>query len=195
MGQPVVLALGQAEVGDPDDARAWSSSRFDGLMSRWTMPRAVGVGQPLRRLAADLRHAPEERRPRPERWIVERAERAARAARPRPGDRAESGRAIRSSARPMMCAVRARVRAQAARSPAGRPGMRRPRAMPPLRVASRPVRSDSATRPSVGCPAGRLGGRRHAVLDRHAARPRTRCSRASSSMTWSSPWPWMNCMA
>ena len=43
--QAVVLGLGQAEVGDPDDP-AVSSSRFDGLMSRWTMPRAWAWASP-----------------------------------------------------------------------------------------------------------------------------------------------------
>ena len=48
--------LGQAEVGDPGRPSA-SSSRFDGLMSRWRTPWLVGVGQRLGDLDADAGHA------------------------------------------------------------------------------------------------------------------------------------------
>ena len=54
VGQVVGLGrLGQAEVGDPDVAVV-SSSRFDGLMSRWRMPwrlaysRASATWTPIR---------------------------------------------------------------------------------------------------------------------------------------------------
>ena len=60
--QAVVLALGQAEVGDPDDARGVEQQvrRLDVAVDD---AAGMGVGQPLRRLAADLRHAPEEGEP------------------------------------------------------------------------------------------------------------------------------------
>ena len=63
-------------------------------------------------------------------------------------------------------------------------------------VANRPFRSDSATRPSAGSRAP--GAAAAAVGPGPSATPGFRPgsrSRASSSMTWSSPWPWMNCIA
>ena len=39
VGQIARIVLGQTEIGQPDDPLV-SSSRFDGLMSRWTIPRA-----------------------------------------------------------------------------------------------------------------------------------------------------------
>ncbi len=60
--QAVVLGLGQAEVGDPDHAGVVQQQvrRLDVAVDD---PPGVGVGQALRRLAANLRHAAEVRRP------------------------------------------------------------------------------------------------------------------------------------
>ena len=59
-GQAVVVGLGQAEVGDPDDALGVQQQvrRLDVAVDD---PPGVGVGQPLRRLSADLGDAPEVR--------------------------------------------------------------------------------------------------------------------------------------
>ena len=121
----------------------------------------VGVGQPLRRLAADLRHAPEERRPaagesRPSRSPPRRA------ARPRP----------------------ARARAAAGRShPGRRPPERGPRSRPGRAARSRPGRPRRPCRPEryrrLGRePAGqeRLGdpAERGLAAGRSPRRPRSR---------------------
>ena len=60
--QPLVFALGQAEVGDPDDPGVVEQevARLDVAVDD---AAGMGVGQPLRRLAANLGHAPEEQSP------------------------------------------------------------------------------------------------------------------------------------
>ena len=90
VGQALVVPLGQAEVGDPDDPRVVEQevARLDVAVDD---AAGMGVGQPLRRLAADLGHAPEERSPAA-RELGRRDLTARPAARPRaPG--AWSGRA------------------------------------------------------------------------------------------------------
>ena len=70
MGQPLVVPLGQAEVRDPDDARVVEQevARLDVAVDD---AAGMGVGQPLRRLAADLGHAPEEWSPAARKLDVE----------------------------------------------------------------------------------------------------------------------------
>ena len=60
--RPSSLGLGQAEVGDPDDPCGVQQQvrRLDVAVDD---PPGMGVGQPRRRLPADLRHAAEERPP------------------------------------------------------------------------------------------------------------------------------------
>ena len=198
--QAVVLGLGQAEVGDPDDARGVQQQvrRLDVAVDD---AAGVGVGQPLRRLAADLGHAPEERLPTAAR--ARPRDLAARpAARPRGPDvgrrgRAAAGSAIREhevrgvaasrssrsvAAGPVAASGRHLTGGTALRSPAGRSGAIR-----------RPGRASGFRRRRPAVCAGRGPHRGHRVACRDfPSRPR---SRPSSSMTWSSPWPWMNCMA
>ena len=69
---------------------AWSSSRFDWLDVAVDDAAGMGVGQPLRRLAADLGHAPEEGSPAAGELAVETLT-ARPAARPRPRGRGQAG--------------------------------------------------------------------------------------------------------
>ena len=196
VGQPLVLALGQAEVGDPDDPRVVEQQvgRLDVAVDD---AAGVGVGQPLRRLAADLGHAPEELSPAA-RELDGRDLTAAR----------QHGRGPRGRGRPGP----GRLEHPRARSPkrGPRPGSSRSVAAGPVAASG----SDAHRRHrSFGRePAGqeRLGDpdRARAPAHRSPWRPRSARglaappgfragsrSRASSSMTWSSPWPWMNCIA
>ena len=162
LGQAVVLRLGQAEVGDPDDARVVEQQvrRLDVAVDD---AAGVGVGQPLRRLAADLRHAPEERRARrPESVDVETGA--------PPGSTAEGPGGVAGPRR-------GRLRIRERRSPrcGSRPGSSRSVAAGPVAAAGTAGRR---TAPSLRSRAGRSGatrrpGRARAPAGRSPRRPRS----------------------
>ena len=202
-GQAVVLGLGQAEVGDPDDAGG-VEQQVRGLDVAVEDALRVGVGQRLGHLAADPGHAPEERLPTAglDRRDLRPARQDRRARRIGAGDSGPGGRRPaaprhRPEVGPRRVA-RSRSTVRGATSPAGdsvrrsrtgRSGAtRRPR-------PSSTVARSGAARPSAspeGLGRSRAPGRGVDRLDGLAPGSR---SRRSSSMTWSSPWPWMNCMA
>ena len=197
--RPSSLGLGQAEVGDPDDPRGVEQQvrRLDVAVDD---AAGMGVGQPLRRLPADLGHAAEERLPAARARPPRAASRPA--ARPRaPGPAVGPGRGrlrIREDE------VRSRaVASRASRSVAAGPVAAAGRMSPDGtgRLRSRTGRS-GATGRSGRAPGSRGAGRRRpAAVGPGPFAPlpgfRSDAARAarSSSMTWSSPWPWMNCMA
>ena len=189
--QAVVFVLGQAEVGDPDHAGVVEQQvrRLDIAVDD---AAGVGVGQPLRRLAADLRHAAEERRPA----AGEGGRRDLRPAGQHGRGRRGMGRARTKPSGSAAAGPRAELGSGPSRS-VGRPAGagRVARSGTAASFASRPVRSNPATRPSVGSPGPVAAAAVLPGAHRRAVATASRGSRASSSMIWSSPWPWMNCMA
>ena len=198
-GQAVVVGLGEAEVGDPDDSVGVEQEvrRLDVAVDD---PPRMRVRQPLRRLSADLGDAPEERLAaaggvdlrdvlaagqdrrgrRPGLGAPRREAFAGGLGRVAPG-----GVGLERLGR--VEARRERARRERSSTLAGDPAGQE-RLGDPAEVAPR-VR-DGATRPRVTS----AGGPAVAGPRSSGGRPGGR-TRFSSSMTWSSPWPWISCIA
>ena len=170
-----------------------SSSKFDGLMSRWTMP-SVGVGQPRRHLPADVGRAAIERPPA----------RLDRQSGDPPGKTTDEA-GLDTAAEEF--SLTEGLRSHPDRGDRCRGCGSLPRGGLGFSGAAwrlgreRPVSSEWAIRltgrardgaAAVGPDGiGRSGGSGSRAGPLQCAPP----SRRSSSMTRSSPWPWMNCMA
>ena len=201
VGQPALVRLGQAEVGDPDDAGGVEQQvrRLDVAVDD---PARVGVGQRLGGLPSDLGHAAEEAVCRlPDDSIVEIGVppgidgRVADDPSEGPGGRPAGG--DRSGARHRSASVAGDLSAGAgiARSRPGRPAS--DLGDPLTEPVGEPTGADrwlslATGRQRRGRRLAGVAGRTGATPPRALGRPRSRCS---SSTTRSSPWPWMNCIA
>ena len=195
LGQPLVFALGQAEIGDPDHACVVEQQirRLDVAVDD---PAGHGSRPaPAPHLGQSTCRGAEERPPA----VARQAAASWRISAP-PGSTAEVGRGRAASGTDSsgLAAPRRRPRAPRGRAflPAASPAEAGPSSASDTApsAASRPVRSNLATRPSLDS-IGPADASTSALPSPTATRRRDSRSLASSLMTWSSPWPRMNCMA